>query len=61
MKTCEQCEHCMYVEHGDMYCDLTIDVENKDVKWVYDEFYMDCSRNFILHLYDFYGKRKHDT
>ena len=35
-KTCEQCTNCMYVEHGDMYCDLTAD-EGK-VKWVYDEF-----------------------
>ena len=47
-KTCEQCEHCMYVEHGDMYCDLTIDEKNKDVKWVYDEYsptddYMWCN------------------
>lgn len=37
--TCEQCEHCMYIEHGDMYCDLTVDVKNKDVKFVYDEFH----------------------
>ncbi len=47
--TCELCEHCMYVEHGDMYCDLTIDAENKEVKWVYDEFcptkdYMWCNK-----------------
>ena len=30
-KTCEQCTNCMYVEHGDMYCDLTIDTINKDI------------------------------
>lgn len=46
--TCEQCINCMYVEHGDMYCDLTVDSENKNVKWVYDEFgptedYMWCN------------------
>lgn len=45
-KSCEQCMNCMYVEHGDMYCDLTIG-EN-EVKFVYDEFcptehYMWCN------------------
>lgn len=37
-KTCEQCANCMYVDHGDMYCDLTVGAINKDVKFVYDEF-----------------------
>ena len=45
-KTCDQCINCMYVEHGDMYCDLTVDTG--DMKWVYDEFcptddYMWCN------------------
>ena len=33
--TCEQCINCMYVEHGDMYCDETV---GEETKWVYDEF-----------------------
>ncbi len=33
-KTCEQCINCMYIEHGDMYCD-----EHEDFSLVYDEFY----------------------
>ena len=46
--TCELCEHCMYVEHGDMYCDI-----HKDFADVYDEFcptenYMWCNgKKFI--------------
>ena len=31
--TCEQCINCMYIEHGDMYCD-----EKEDMPLVYDEF-----------------------
>jgi len=31
--TCEQCEHCMYIEHGDMYCE-----EHENFELVYDEF-----------------------
>lgn len=42
-KTCEQCINCMYLEHGDMYCD-----EHEDFALVYDEFcptddYMWCN------------------
>ena len=46
--TCELCEHCMYVEHGDMYCE-----EHEDFADVYDEFcptenYMWCNgKKFI--------------
>jgi hypothetical protein len=41
--TCEQCINCMYVEHGDMYCD-----EHEKFAYVYDEFcptenYMWCN------------------
>lgn len=36
--TCDICMNCMYVEDGDMYCDLTVDTEKEDVKWVYDNF-----------------------
>ena len=41
--TCEQCINCMYIEHGDMYCD-----EKEDMPLVYDEFcptenYMWCN------------------
>lgn len=48
IKTCENCINCMYVEQGDMYCDLTVDEINENVKWVYDEFcptedYMWCN------------------
>ena len=48
MKTCENCMNCVYVEQGDMYCDLTLSPINKNVKWVYDEFcptkdYMWCN------------------
>ena len=32
-KTCENCTHCMYLEHGDMYCE-----EHDDFTFVYDEF-----------------------
>lgn len=32
--TCEQCINCMYIEHGDMYCD-----EKENMPLVYDEFY----------------------
>ena len=52
VKTCENCMNCMYVEHGDMYCDLTVDAGHEKVKWVYDEFcptndYMWCNgKNF---------------
>ena len=40
--------NCMYVEHGDMFCDLTIDVKKQKVKWVYDNYnptedYMWCN------------------
>ena len=47
-KTCDMCMNCMYVEHGDMYCDLTVDVKKKKVKWVYDNYnptenYMWCN------------------
>lgn len=48
--TCEQCINCMYVEHGDMYCDETV---GEETKWVYDEFcptedYMWCKgKKFI--------------
>ena len=43
VKTCEQCINCMYLEHGDMYCD-----EHEDFELVYDEFcptedYMWCN------------------
>lgn len=38
MKTCDMCINCMYVEHGDMYCDLTIDEEKETVAWVYDNY-----------------------
>lgn len=42
-KTCEQCVNCMYLEHGDMYCN-----QHKDFELVYDEFcptenYMWCN------------------
>lgn len=42
-KTCENCINCMYLEHGDMYCD-----EHEDFTLVYDEFcptddYMWCN------------------
>lgn len=45
-KSCEQCMNCMYVEHGDMYCDLTVGED--ELKFVYDEFcptehYMWCN------------------
>lgn len=33
VKTCENCICCMYLEHGDMYCD-----EHEDFALVYDEF-----------------------
>lgn len=45
---CENCINCMYVEHGDMYCD-----EHEDYADVYDEFcptenYMWCGgKRFI--------------
>ena len=32
-KTCEQCINCMYLEHGDMYCN-----EHENLELVYDEF-----------------------
>lgn len=31
--TCEQCINCMYVEHGDMYCD-----EHDEFEYVYEDF-----------------------
>lgn len=34
MKTCDMCINCMYVEHGDMYCDMCED----GTKWVYDNY-----------------------
>lgn len=34
MKTCNMCINCMYVEHGDMYCDMYED----ETKWVYDNY-----------------------
>ena len=42
-KTCENCINCMYLEHGDMYCD-----EHDDFVLVYEEFcptedYMWCN------------------
>lgn len=44
---CEQCIHCVYVEHGDMYCNLTRNPREKSVKWMYENFvptedYMIC-------------------
>lgn len=33
VKTCENCICCMYLEHGDMYCD-----EHENFALVYDEF-----------------------
>ena len=36
IRTCENCEHCMYYESGDMYCDL--EVEKQEIKWVYEDF-----------------------
>ena len=42
-KICENCINCMYLEHGDMYCD-----EHDDFALVYEEFcltedYMWCN------------------
>ena len=47
-KTCDMCINCIYVEQGDMYCDLTVDAKNYDVKFVYDNYnptedYMWCN------------------
>lgn len=47
--TCDMCTHCIYVEEGDMYCDLTVDSLKKEVKWIYEEFiptedYMWCNK-----------------
>lgn len=41
--TCENCINCMYLEHGDMFCD-----KHEDMAMVYDEFcptenYMWCN------------------
>lgn len=36
--SCDKCEHCIYIEEGDMYCDLFLDHKNKTFKLVYDEF-----------------------
>lgn len=33
VRTCENCINCMYLEHGDMFCD-----EHEDFALVYDEF-----------------------
>ena len=33
MKTCEQCMNCMYLEHGDMFCE-----EHESFELVYEEF-----------------------
>lgn len=45
-KTCEQCINCIYLEQGDMYCELTIG--DDEIKLVYEEFcptedYMWCN------------------
>ena len=39
-KFCEQCENCMYLENGDMFCD-----EHKDSKLVYEDF---CPTKYFM-------------
>lgn len=50
--TCEECANCIYIEQGDMFCDLTLDENNKTFKFMYEEFqptedYMWCAGKFF--------------
>lgn len=48
MKTCDICINCIYVEQGDMYCDISTDYNKDTTAWVYDNYnptdeYMWCN------------------
>lgn len=49
--TCDKCINCIYLEQGDMYCDLTLDSVDESVRLVFEDFdptidYMWCDGKY---------------